>query len=92
MPKISPMLWFDTQAEEAVRFYVSVFPDSRVTHIVPYGEGMPGKAGSVITVGFELCGQPATALNGGPMFKFPKPSPSSSTARIRRRSIITGRR
>ena len=71
---ITPFLWFDTEAEEAARFYTSIFPRSKITHVSRYGEegqeihGKP--AGSVMTVVFELDGQPFTALNGGPMFKF----------------------
>ena len=72
--KIVPCLWFDSQAEEAANFYVSVFPRSKIGNIVRYGEaghdvhGMP--AGSVLTVDFELDGQSFTGLNGGPHFKF----------------------
>ncbi|HTO49060.1 MAG TPA: VOC family protein [Burkholderiales bacterium] len=72
--RITPCLWFDTQAEEAVRFYMSVFKNSRIVSISRYGEaghavhGMP--AGTVLTVAFELDGQRFTALNGGPVFKF----------------------
>lgn len=74
LQKISPCLWFDHQAEEAARFYTSIFPNSRIVRITHYGEagheihGMP--AGSVLTVVFELEGQPFTALNGGPIFRF----------------------
>jgi predicted 3-demethylubiquinone-9 3-methyltransferase (glyoxalase superfamily) len=71
---ITPCLWFDTEAEEAVRFYVSVFPDAAVEAIARYGkEGFDvhGKpAGSVLTVSFRLLGQEFLALNGGPHFKF----------------------
>jgi predicted 3-demethylubiquinone-9 3-methyltransferase (glyoxalase superfamily) len=67
---ISPFLWFDTQAEAAARFYVSVFPKSRIRRIVRYGAAGPGPAGSVMTVDFELHGQRFTALNGGPLFRF----------------------
>lgn len=70
MQKITPFLWFDTQAEEAARFYVSVFGNSRILKTVRYGEAGPGPAGSVMTVQFELNGVPFTALNGGPLFKF----------------------
>lgn len=72
--KITPFLWFDGQAEEAAKFYVSVFGNSRITHISCYGEaghevhGRP--AGSVMVVSFELDGQSFAALNGGPHFKF----------------------
>ncbi len=71
--KIAPCLWFNGQAEEAVAFYVSVFPDSRVTHVSRFTEagfehhGMP--PGTVMALGFELCGQPFTVINGGPAFK-----------------------
>jgi predicted 3-demethylubiquinone-9 3-methyltransferase (glyoxalase superfamily) len=70
MQRISPFLWFDTQAEEAARFYVSIFPDSRITKVTRYNEAGPGPAGSVMTVEFELDGQSLVALNGGPQFKF----------------------
>ncbi len=70
MSKISPFLWFDTQAEEAANFYVSIFPDSKILNVSRYPEGAPGKAGSVMTVEFQLAGQRFLALNGGPHFKF----------------------
>ncbi len=70
MQKITPFLWFDTQAEEAARFYVSVFSNSRILKTVRYGAAGPGPAGSVMTVVFELNGVQFTALNGGPMFHF----------------------
>ena len=70
MQKIAPFLWFDNQAEEAAKFYVSVFKNSKVGTIARYGESGPGPKGSVMTVGFELDGQKFTALNGGPIFKF----------------------
>jgi predicted 3-demethylubiquinone-9 3-methyltransferase (glyoxalase superfamily) len=66
--RITPMLWFDTQAEAAARFYVSVFKDSKITQVSHYGSDGPGPAGSVMVVGFELGGQAFTALNGGPTF------------------------
>ena len=68
--KITPFLWFDTQAEEAARFYTSVFKNSRINGISRYGEAGPGPQGSVMTVGFELDGQRFVALNGGPVYKF----------------------
>lgn len=72
--KISPCLWFDDQGEVAANFYTSIFPNSHITHIERYGEAgreQHGKPpGSVMTVVFELNGQPFTALNGGPIFKF----------------------
>jgi predicted 3-demethylubiquinone-9 3-methyltransferase (glyoxalase superfamily) len=72
--KISPCLWFDTQAEEAAKFYISVFANSRINRTSRYteaGRDVHGKEpGSVLTVEFELDGQTFTALNGGPQFKF----------------------
>ncbi|MGE0200801.1 MAG: VOC family protein [Candidatus Melainabacteria bacterium] len=70
MSKITPCLFFDGQAEEAVRFYTSIFENSRVLNITHYGEDSPGEAGSVMTIHFELDGQLFMALNGGPMFQF----------------------
>src|SRR5437763_10130592 len=70
MPKPTPFLWFDDQAEEAARFYASVFPRSRVVTAARYPEGAPKPAGSVMTVEFGLDGQPFIALNGGPEFQF----------------------
>jgi len=71
MQKITPMLWFDNQAEEAANFYVSVFKNSKVKQITHYaGEEFSEKKGQVMTVSFELDGQEFTALNGGPDFKF----------------------
>jgi predicted 3-demethylubiquinone-9 3-methyltransferase (glyoxalase superfamily) len=70
MPQITPNLWFDTQAQEAAEFYVSVFPNSKVTNVTYYGEAGPGPAGTVLTVDFELDGQPFTGINGGPDFTF----------------------
>lgn len=70
MPKLTPCLWFDTQAEEAAQLYVSVFPGSKITHVSHYGEAGPRPAGTVMTVSFELDGQPFLALNGGPEFTF----------------------
>jgi predicted 3-demethylubiquinone-9 3-methyltransferase (glyoxalase superfamily) len=70
MPRIIPNLWFDSEGLEAAEYYVSLFPNSRVTHITRYTEAGPGPAGSVLTVDFELDGQPFTAINGGPAFTF----------------------
>ena len=71
MPAIIPCLWFAGQAEEAARFYVSVFPNSRVLSVNPAPEGTPGAdAGDVLTVEFELDGTRFTGLNGGPQFHF----------------------
>ncbi|HZD66612.1 MAG TPA: VOC family protein [Acidimicrobiales bacterium] len=66
MPRITPFLWFNNQAEEAVQFYLSVFPNSRVTQVARYSESGPGPAGSVMTIHFELDGNEFVALNGGP--------------------------
>ncbi|MFJ1708059.1 VOC family protein [Kitasatospora sp. NPDC088346] len=68
--KITTFLWFDHQAEEAARFYTSLFADSRIVEVQRYGDVGPGKAGSVMTVVFELGGQRYVALNGGPLFPF----------------------
>ena len=68
--KITPFLWFDSQAEEAASFYTSIFPNSKVGKVLRYGEAGPGPVGSVMTVEFQLDGQSFTALNGGPHFKF----------------------
>jgi len=70
MQKITPFLWFDNNAEEAVRFYVSIFPNSRVLHEARYGDAGPGPKGQIMTMSFELAGQRFTALNGGPQFRF----------------------
>ena len=70
MPRITPNLWFDTEGEEAARFYASVFPNSRITNVSHYGEAGPRAAGSVLAVQFVLDGQEFTAINGGPNFKF----------------------
>ena len=74
MQKITPFLWFDTQAEEAVNYYVSIFRNSKIVNVARYGDdgakvsGRP--KGSVMTVAFQLDGQPFVALNGGPVFTF----------------------
>jgi predicted 3-demethylubiquinone-9 3-methyltransferase (glyoxalase superfamily) len=68
--KITPFLWFNGQAEEAARFYVSLFDDSAVTQVVRYGPAGPGPEGAVMTVSFRLAGQSFVALNGGPQFSF----------------------
>ena len=70
MQKITPFLWFDNQAEEAMNFYVSIFKNSKVLSVNRYGEGAPAPKGTVMIANFELDGQVFTALNGGPMFKF----------------------
>jgi predicted 3-demethylubiquinone-9 3-methyltransferase (glyoxalase superfamily) len=70
MPKISPFLWYDTQAEEAANLYTSIFPNSKILAIARYGDAGPGPKGSVMTVQFQLDGQEVIALNGGPIYKF----------------------
>ncbi len=70
MQTITPCLWFDTQGEEAARFYTSIFPNSRIVEISRYGEAGPREAGTVLTVEFELDGRRFTALNGGPQYTF----------------------
>ena len=70
MQKITPFLWFDGNAEEAVNFYISIFKNSKVGKITYYGEAGPGQKGSVLTVSFQLEGQEFVALNGGPHYKF----------------------
>jgi predicted 3-demethylubiquinone-9 3-methyltransferase (glyoxalase superfamily) len=68
--KITPFLWFDGKAEEAMNFYVSIFKNSKIANVVRYGEAGPGPKGTVITATFQLEGQEFIALNGGPQFKF----------------------
>jgi predicted 3-demethylubiquinone-9 3-methyltransferase (glyoxalase superfamily) len=70
MQKITPFLWFDDQAEEAMNFYVSIFKNSKVGSITRYGEAGPGPKGTVMSATFKLDGQEFFALNGGPLFKF----------------------
>lgn len=70
MQKITPFLTFDSQAEQAANFYVSIFKNSRIISVSRYGEAGPAPAGSVMSVEFELEGQPFYALNGGPHFTF----------------------
>jgi predicted 3-demethylubiquinone-9 3-methyltransferase (glyoxalase superfamily) len=70
MQKISPCLWFDRNAEDAVRFYTSVFKDSKVVNILRCGDAGPWPKGTVLMIQFQLAGQDFQALNGGPQFKF----------------------
>jgi predicted 3-demethylubiquinone-9 3-methyltransferase (glyoxalase superfamily) len=70
MQKIVPFLWFDTQAEEAVLFYTSIFKNSKIGSLARFGEAGPRPAGMVMTASFELDGQEFVALNGGPEFQF----------------------
>ena len=70
MQKISPFLWFNDNAEEAMNFYVSIFKNSKVGRVTRYGETGPGPKGTVMSATFQLEGQEFFALNGGPQFKF----------------------
>jgi len=92
--KITPFLWFDTQAEEAAQFYTSIFDNSQIVRVNRYGKagrethGM--EAGSVMTVEFEIEGQPLVALNGGPHFQFTEAFSLQVNARRKPRSTISG--
>jgi len=70
MKKITPFLWFDSQAEEAATYYCSIFKNSRILHTTRYGDAGPGPKGTAMTVVFEVDGQELIALNGGPLFRF----------------------
>lgn len=70
MSRLTPCLWFDTEGEDAAKFYTSVFPNSRIVDVARYGEAGPRSAGTVMMVTFELDGERFLALNGGPQFTF----------------------
>jgi len=70
MKKITPFLWFDNNAEEAVNFYLSIFKNSKIKSLLRYGKDAPMPEGTVLTVSFEIDGREYVALNGGPMYKF----------------------
>ena len=70
MQKITPFLWFDNNAEEAMKFYTSIFKNSKAGRVARYGDAGPGPKGTVMTAEFELEGLQFVALNGGPHFKF----------------------
>ena len=70
MPAITPNLWFDADGLEAAEFYISIFPNSKITNVSHYGEAGPRPAGTVLTVDFVLDGNAFTAINGGPQFTF----------------------
>jgi predicted 3-demethylubiquinone-9 3-methyltransferase (glyoxalase superfamily) len=70
MQKITPFLWFDSNAEEAMNFYVSVFKNSKILRVARYGDAGPGPKGTVMVATFQLEGQEFQALNGGPQYKF----------------------
>ena len=93
--KITPCLWFDDQAEEAARYYTGIFKNSKIGRITRYGEAGQEihhrPPGSVMTVEFELDGQPFTALNGGPVFKFNEAISFQINCETRRRWTTTGR-
>lgn len=69
-PKVTPFLWFDTQAEEAANLYVSLFKNSKILNVVKSPKGAPGPEGGVMVVAFEIDGAKFTAMNGGPLFTF----------------------
>lgn len=68
--RITPFLWFNTEAEEAAKFYTSIFKDSQIIHVSRYGEGGPMPKGSAMVVNFQIEGQEFSALNGGPVYSF----------------------
>ena len=70
MQKITPFLWFDNNAQEAIKFYTSVFKNWKIGNVARYGDSGPGPKGQVMTAEFEIEGQKFIALNGGPHFKF----------------------
>ena len=70
MQKITPFLWFDGNAEEAMNFYLSIFKNSKVLRVARYGDAGPGPKGTVMVASFQLEGQEFQALNGGPQYKF----------------------
>ncbi len=70
MPRLTTCLWFDDQAEEAAKFYCSIFPNSRITDVRRYGDAGPGPKGQVMSVAWELDGHRFIGINGGPLFKF----------------------
>ena len=77
MQKITPFLWFDNKAEEAMNFYLSIFKNSKIGSVTRYGDAGPGPKGTVMSATFQLNGQDFIALNGGPHFTSLKPSRSS---------------
>ena len=70
MQKITPFLWFNDNAEEALNYYISIFKDSKIINTAYYGDAGPGPKGTLMTATFQLEGQQFMALNGGPLFKF----------------------
>ena len=88
--KITPNLWFDTEAEEAADFYTSVFKNSRIVNVAHYTEAGPREAGMVMTVEFELDGQRFVGINGGPQFTFDEAVSFQIDCETRTRSTTTG--
>lgn len=91
MKKINPFLWFDSEAEQAAKFYVGIFKNSKIGKITHYGEDGPRPKGSVMTVEFTLDRVDFVALNGGPQFKFTDAISFSVNCETQMRSIISGR-
>lgn len=93
--RITPCLWFDDQAEKAAKFYTGIFKNSKIVTVTRYPavgqEIHGGKAGSVLTVEFELDGHPFTALNGGPIFKFNEAISLQVNCKNRKRLTTTGK-
>ena len=90
MQKITTFLTFPERADEAAKFYVSIFPDSKIIGVARYTDVGPGPAGSVMTVDFELDGKPFIALNGGPLFQFSEAISLVINCETQKRSITTG--
>ena len=91
MHKITPFLWFDDKAEEAMNFYLSIFKNSKVGSVTRYGDAGPGPKGTVMSATFQLDGQDFFALNGGPLFKFTEAISFFSTAKLRKKSMNCGK-
>ena len=90
MPKITPWLWFDDEAEEAANFYTSVFPNSQIVETTHYGSAGPRPEGMVLTVLFDLDGQRFGALNGGPQFSFNEANSFEVSCKDQEEATITG--
>ena len=89
--KNSTALWFDSRAEEAIAFYMSVFKNSRISKVLRYGEAGPGPEGTVMTISFELDGHELTAINGGPHFMFSPAISFAVVAKLVMKWIIIGK-
>jgi predicted 3-demethylubiquinone-9 3-methyltransferase (glyoxalase superfamily) len=90
MQKITPFLWFDNNAEEAMNYYISIFQNSKVLGVSRYGDSGPGPKGTVMVASFEINGQKFTALNGGPRFKFTEAISFVIDCKSQKKWIITG--